>query len=400
MRLSPEAVVAVAMVAVLGAPQSQFQDAIRNLRHPDAKVRLAAVEQLGNAGYTPAAEYVAPLVMDPDNSVQFAAIDAELTFFLIEPIGGRVILSFGGSKSRAQEAFDAGPLVRTAGHPPVVLLDQLIAAMRDDNARIRFDATHAVGLVGEVPLPPAQAKALLDGLDHYDPIIRAATARVIGRLRVTEAGDKLIAALNDSNGLVRQYATEALGLVREPRSVQSLTDLVAYYRRNEMAGETLLALARIAHESSRDLFRARLTDPNPRIRRAAAEGLGRLRDKDSLEPLKGLMTSDRDESVRLAATFAVGLLDEPQSHVLAGAIASTQTGAQARDYLLELGAAAVPGVQSALTVAADPRYRADLIHLLGLIGTSETSPTIEPFVKDKDERVSRAAQNAMARLAR
>src|SRR5207244_7136183 len=152
---------------------SQFQDAIRNLRHPDVKVRLAAVEQLGNAGYTPAAEYVAPLVMDPDNAVQFAAIDAELTFYLIEPIGGRAILSFGGSKSRAQEAFEAGPLVRAAGHPPVILLDQLIAAMRDDNARIRFDATHALGVIGENPLPPAQAKVLLDGLDHYDPIIRA-----------------------------------------------------------------------------------------------------------------------------------------------------------------------------------------------------------------------------------
>jgi HEAT repeat protein len=117
--------------------------------------------------------------MDPDNRVQFAAIDAELTFFLVEPIGGRAILSFGGSRSRAQEAFEAGPLVRSAAHPPVILIDQLAAAMRDDNARIRFDAIHALGVIGQPPLPPAQAKALLDGLDHYDSsaITNAATWR-------------------------------------------------------------------------------------------------------------------------------------------------------------------------------------------------------------------------------
>jgi len=166
-----------------------------------------------------------------------------------------------------------------------------------------------------------------------------------------------------------------------------------------MAAETLLALARIGHESSRDLFRARLTDGSPAVRRAAVEGLGRVRDKDSLDAVKGLMTSDRDETVRLAAAFAITLLADSQAHVLAGALASPVVGAQARDYLLELGAPAVPGVQSALGVATDGRARADLIHVLGLIGTRDQAPLVEPFTKDKDERVTRAAQNAMARLS-
>jgi HEAT repeat protein len=382
----------------IAALPTQWQDVIRNLRHPDVKVRLAAVEQLGNAGFTEAAEYVAPLVTDPDDRVQFAAIDAELTFFLIEPIGGRRVLSLtGGSNSRAQEAFEAGPLVRAAAHAPLVVLDNLAVAMRDGNSRIRFDAVHAIGVIGEAPLPAAQTKALLDGLEHYDAVIRAATARVLGRLRVVEAGDRLIASLNDSSPLVRRYAAEALGLIREARAVQSLTDLTAFYAKADMAGETLLALARIAHGSSRDLFRQRLSAPDPAIRRAAAEGLARLRDHDSLETLKAMMTSDPAPSARLAATFAVGVMDEPQAHVIAGALA-TDLGAQARDYLLELGAPAAPGVQAALGVATDSRYRADLIHVLGLLGTRDTIAVIEPFLKDKDERVSRAAANAIARL--
>jgi len=326
----------------------EWQNAVRNLRHPDAKTRLAAVEQLGNAGYTPAAEYVAPLVTDPDNAVQFAAIDAELTFFLAESIGARGILSFAGSRSRAQEAFDAGPLVRTASPAPLVVLDNLTAAIRDENARIRFDAIHALGVLAEAPLPPTQSKALLAGLDHFDPVMRAATARVLGRLRVAEAGEPLIGALNDSNELVRRFATEALGLIHEQRAVQALTDRLAYYKKGEAAAGTLLALAMIPNPSSRDLFRARLTDGDDGIRRAAAEGLGRLRDRESLAALKTVMTADRSPSVRLAAAFAVGLMDESQVLVLAQALGSPFVGAQARDYLLELGPPILPALQAAL----------------------------------------------------
>jgi HEAT repeat protein len=400
--LTPPAVEVASRAAVpqsIAALPPRWQDVIRNLRHPDVKVRLAAVEELGNAGFTAAAEYVAPLITDPDDRVQFAAIDAELTFFLAEPIGaGRALSLTGGANSRAQNAFEAGPLVRAAAHAPLVVLDNLATAMRDRNARIRFDAVHALGVIGEAPLPAAQAKALLDGLDHYDPVIRAVTARVLGRLRVTEAGDRLIASLNDSNPLVRRYAAEALGLLREVRAVQSLTDLSSYYGKTDLGGEALLAVARIAHPSSRDLFRQRLAGPDPAIRRAAAEGLARVHDRDSLGALKTLMASDKAPSVQLAATFAVGVIDEPQAHVIASALGSPDVGAQARDYLLELGAAALPGVQAALGVATDPRHRADLVHVLGLVGTRDSVSIIEPFLKDKDERVSRAAANAIARL--
>jgi HEAT repeat protein len=383
------------------SPDARWQDVIRNLRHPDAKVRLAAVEQLGSAGYSATAEYVAPLVTDSDNRVQFAAIDAELTFFLVESIGERhAIRMTGGSHSRAQEAFDAGPLVRVAGPAPLVLLDNLIAAMRDGNARIRFDAVHALGVIAESPIPPAQAKGLVDGLDHYDPVIRAATARVIGRLRIVDAGDKLIAGLNDASGLVRRYCADALGRIREERAIQSLTERAAFYRSDDTAAEMLLALARIGHASSLEVFRSRLNDANPQIRRAAAEGLGRLGDGQSLGALKTMMAADPSVPGRLAAAFAVGGFGESQSHVIAAALASPDTAPQARDYLIELGPAAIPGVESALGVATDGRFRADLVHVLGFTGTRDTVRLVEPFLKDKDGRVSRAAANAINRLTR
>jgi len=379
-------------------PSPQWQDVIRNLRHPDAKVRLTAVEQLGNAAYTATADYVAPLVTDPDDRVQFAAIDAELTFFLIEPVSDR--RGFGGARSRAQEAFDAGPLVRAAAPAPLVVIDNLISAMRDENPRVRFDAVHALGAIAEPPVPAAQAAGLIDGLDHYDPIIRTAAARVIGRLRVADAGEKLIAALNDSNRLVRRYAAEALGQIRDQRAVQSLTELAEYYRRDELGSAMIAGLAGIAHASSRDLFRSRIADPDAGVRRACAEGLGRLRDRESLDLLTPLAAKDPSPAVRLAGSFAVGLLDQSQAHVIAGGLSSAETAPQAAGYLIELGRAAVPGIQAALGVAKETAYRANLLHVLGFAGTASDIGVAEPLTKDKDERVRRAAADAIARMRR
>ncbi|MBW8869084.1 MAG: hypothetical protein JF610_17430 [Acidobacteria bacterium] len=85
-----------------------WQALIAQLRDGSAAKRMAAVRQLNAANYLPAAQYIAPLLTDPDDNVQFSAIDAEISFFTNEPIES------GVSGSRALEAFNAGPLVRSA----------------------------------------------------------------------------------------------------------------------------------------------------------------------------------------------------------------------------------------------------------------------------------------------
>ena len=379
---------------------AQWQDVIRNLRHPDPKVRLAAVETLGNSGYLAAVEPLAPLVNDPDNRVQFAAIEAELTFFLVEPVGTRRIQSFTGSSgSRALEAFNAGPFERTAAAASAALVDGLIAAVRDDNERIRFDAIHAVGVIAQPPLTPPQIKGLVDQLDHYDPVIRAATARVLGRLGVREAGTALVNGMNDSNAIVRQFAIESLGLLHEERAVTSLLEFARHYGKGEIAASCILALARIGHGSALELFRARIADADPMIRQAAAEGLGRLADRDSLGQLHTMVQADPAAAVRLAAAFAVYKMGEPRLSLITAGLSGATAG-QAVDYLLELGGAALTAVQAALPAATDARQRVNLIHLLGFIGGADTVQVLQPYVKDKDEHAARAAANAIARLSK
>ena len=397
--MTPFLTTAFCLLACLIVPQTTWQDVIRNLRHPDPAVRLKSTQQLGAAAYIAAAEPVAALILDPDDRVQAAAIEAELAFFLIDRVGSVRILGFGSSKSPAQQAFEAGPLLRSAAPAPAVIIDRLITAIRDENARIRFDAVHALGAIAEPPLPPAQIKSLSAELDHYDPIVRAATARVLARLRAAEASDQLLAGLADSNAIVRQFCLEALGVIREERAIAPILDLIAKGR-GDVPSQALLALARIAPASSRDEFRRRLSDRDPAMRRAAAEGLGRLNDRESLDALKGLLTADRAADVRLAAAFAVDRLGEPQTHVIAADLILPDEGAQARDYLLEIGRPALSGVRSTLDAARDDRHRADLVHLVGFIGTPDEIGWLETFLTDRDERVRRSAADAIARLKR
>src|SRR5688572_22526132 len=266
-RRSMNLTLATALAAALAVPgldaqsAAQWQDVIRNLRHPNVEKRLSSVQRLGAAGYAAAAEPVSALLLDPDDRVQLAAIEAELTFFLANRLGGGRLFSMGDSKSRAQQAFEAGPLVRTALPAPSALFDRLLMAVRDENPRVRFDAIHTLGFVVERPLTGAQTQALAAELDHYDPIIRAATARVLGRLRAREAGGRLLAAVDDSSEVVRMFAVEALGLIGDNIVVGPARGY-ASRGRGALAEASVLALARVGAREDIELFRELLAGRN------------------------------------------------------------------------------------------------------------------------------------------
>jgi HEAT repeat protein len=379
---------------------SYWADVLRNLHDRRADNRRKALDTLNLGGYTGAADVVAPLIADPDSNVRYAAIDAELTFFLSEPIGVAAAEEKAPNRSRAQEAFDAGPLVRNAVVVPGSVVDALLRALVDPAPRIRFDALHVLGVIVEAPLGDADADTLAAGLDSADPTTRIATARVLGRLRVARGGDKLVAALNDSNRVEQKYATEALGLIKDERAVSSLVERLDFYKSGDMAAETLLALGRIAHPSARDAMRAHLNDGDAAMRAAALEGLGRLKDADSGTAFAASRQRDSSASVRLAATFATATLGDPDVPTLVRGLSSAETYAQSVDYLLELGSVVAPGVKAALDTTRDTTLRAELIHVLGFIGTKDTVPALHPLLTDHNERVAHAATDAIARLSR
>ena len=118
------------------AQQARFDDVIRNLRNPDPRVRLAAVQLLRESKYPEAIGPMAALVTDPLDQIQLEAIGAELSFFLVEDVPSKKRLGYVvevRNPGRAAAAFDMGPLAVWPRPVPPELVDGLLKAVDDEN---------------------------------------------------------------------------------------------------------------------------------------------------------------------------------------------------------------------------------------------------------------------------
>ena len=121
-------VLAAALLAAAASPAAaqpiRFDDVVRNLRNPDPKARMQALELLRESKYVEAIQPIAPLVNDPVDAIQLAAIETELSFYTVEEISGRKRLAFiieVRNSGSAETAFGGGPLAvwpRLACHIP------------------------------------------------------------------------------------------------------------------------------------------------------------------------------------------------------------------------------------------------------------------------------------------
>jgi HEAT repeat protein len=380
------------------AQQLRFDDVVRNLRNPDPKTRISAVRLLRDAKYPEAVAPMAPLVLDPIDDIQLETIAAELSFFLEQDVKPKKMIGFVVEKRKSgigAAAFDLGPLAVWPRPVPAELVTALLQAVDDENAKVRLDAMYATGVIAKAPLAADQLARLIKALDHYDPAVRAASARVIGRLKMTEAGDALLKAVNDSQAEVRYAAIRALGAIRDARATAALTEQFAYYKKGEGAFSALDALARIGAPGSVPLFKERLQDKDPYIRRAAAEGLGRAGDAASIEVLERSATIDESPMVRMATAFALQKLGHNYAARLVDLTGSSR--GQAQEYLIELGPPMVSIIVPRLQ-EPDPEVREGLIDVLGVIGDASTIPALQPAVNDPNASVAAAAKRAVARL--
>jgi HEAT repeat protein len=382
------------------AQQVRFEDVVRNLRNPDPKTRLAAVHLLRDAKYPEGIGPMAAVVLDPIDTIQLEAIAAELSFFLDQDVRTKKMVAFVVEKRSsgiAVSAFDLGPLAVWPRPAPPELLSALLQAVNDENSKVRLEAIYAFGILARPPLTPEQHGQLVKALDHYDPAIRAGAARTIGRQKFPDTGDALVKAVNDSNAEVRFAAMRALGAIKETRAVTALTEQFTYYKKGEGAWSALDALAQIGSSASVPLFRERLKDKDPFMRRVAAEGLGRANDAESADELARMLTMDESPMVRAAGAFALQKLGRNTVARLIDAMGNEKVTLQGQEYLVELGSPysslIAPRLQD-----PDAAVRTAIADVLGVIGDASTLAALDAATKDRDPEVMAAAKRAIARI--
>jgi hypothetical protein len=207
---------------------------------------------------------------------------------------------------------------------------------------------------------------------------------VAGRLQAGNAGDALIKAVNDSQAPVRYAAMRALGEIHDRRAVQALTEQFNFYGKGEGAWSALDALAHLA-------------DRDPFLRRASAEGLGRVRDASEVPALEIGAGNDSSEMVRAAMAFALQKLGRNYIPRLVESLDSDKDAAQAAAYLIELG----PSISSELVPLLQdpsPAIRANVATVLGVVGGDAAVAALQPLAQDKDRTVAQAAARALERI--
>ena len=362
---------------------------------------MESLRLLAESKYVEAILPIAPLVNDPLDPIQLEAINTELAFWTVEDIRARKRVAFiietrsGGGK--AENVFNAGPLAVWPRQAPPELVAALLKAIDDENPKVRLEAIYALGSVVQPPLAEDAAKQLVKALDHYDPAIRAAAARVIGRLKVATAGKDLITAVNDSQQPVRFAAMHALGDIRERTAIEALTQQVEHYRKGEGAWSALSALAEIGDPVSVPLFKSRLADRDEYIRRAAVEGLGRAGDTSEIATLEAGVTKDSSTMVRAAMAFALSKLGRDYNRHLIAMLDDDKTAAQVAEYLIELDAAALPALLAGLK-EQDDAVRGNSALILGMVGTTEHIQALSALSMDREQDVRRAAGRSIDRI--
>jgi HEAT repeat protein len=164
------------------------------------------------------------------------------------------------------------------------LIGPFIEHLRDNSEIVRQNAAFGLDQIFSRLRDSCGAEAALAALlpvadDRVDKVrINVAVALGAVALQVpagdlrTRAVDKLIAAVTDSDGVVRQLACQSLGLIGDPRGLQAL--MIALRDPNKwVRAKAATALGKIADRQAEPALRASADDPDPDVRAAVGEVL-------------------------------------------------------------------------------------------------------------------------------
>ena len=272
--------------------------AVAGQREPEWRVRRALVHALVRVGDSRVVGALDELSRDANRWIRRATM--ELSSNLEDPRVGELL---------ARGLRDAEPSVRRAavvslgrrrdpGHARAVS-----ACLADEQATVRLAAVRSLALL-DADLAASELVLLVNDAAEG---VRQEVADALGEAGLEEGVGALEALLRDEAAPVRAGATEALGLIGTPRALAAL------------AGGLLHAGARAAIQQElgrlgAPALRVLLTSaraPEPELRAAAADTLGRLRQTQALPTLR-LLTRDIDARVRQAAAEALEAFNTPE----------------------------------------------------------------------------------------
>jgi len=322
---------------------------------------------------------------------------------------------------------DASPGIRgSAAHAlgeigDVRAIEPLIIALTNDES-VRHVVKTALVKIGTPTVEP-----LINALATDNADVRKCAAEALGSIRDFRSVKPLIAVMNDNNVLVRRSALDSLGKIDDVRAVEpliiALTDDDLYEYIDQVADilvsfgedavnplianltndnpEIRLAIVNILGKIGdvRALI-AILTNSDPKVRWTAANILGKIGDVRAVEPLIIALTDDHSE-VRFTAAHSLGKFND------ARAIEPLIAALNDSTYIVRYTAADILGefrdvraVEPLIAAFNDFNVdvRQDVARALAKIGDARAVDALSQALNDSDADVRLYSVQALANI--
>jgi HEAT repeat protein len=233
-------------------------------------------------------------------------------------------------------------------------------------------------------------------VDPSQAAARVWAARILGRIGDSGAVDDLVARLSDRDDRLRMAAAEALGAIRDPRGLQALVRATLRDPAPQVRAHAAAAVAHIEGERAVDVLVAALADPDYATRIRALEAFETMRVADT-SPLEAALR-DPNAEVRRRAALAlerVGYLERVVTDLTADDRATRTRAYAALTLLGEVGMA--DSVASYVNHASF-EVRAVAARACGDLGVAGLAPVLMSAIDDEAWPVRAAVCEALGRL--
>lgn len=348
-------------LAETGNPQ------VTELKSPDANTRAKAARALGKSGDASAVAALAAALTDPSNKVRREVIlalasihrseslealipatkdmDADLKALAVQSLvgyysGQTPSPGFTGMvKKGLRRAKSRFVQDKTQVDPGTVVEAKVITALQEVMAETRSagasrEAAKGLGIL----LARNAVPDLVQAAHSSDEDLAREALNALSKIKDKSSGPQLTDLLDSPNRDIKRDAAVTVGVLRTEEALPKLQTIAETDPDPKDKQSAIEGLAYLGNRLSVPLFIKSLWDQNSKeIRTSAAEGLARAKDPQSLSELERAAIAEKDLGVKLAIEFAITTQGKDDYlSAMVDELASKLRGDAAEAYLIEL----------------------------------------------------------------
>ncbi len=274
------------------------------LRKPETPVRAEAVKAIVEVGGAGSIDPLIEASRDNDPEIQMRATDGLVNFYLPGYVSTGPAASIRRAGKTVKAKF-AGPDNQIIDSYITVRPDVVLALGKLVRGAASMEARATAARAIGILRGNAALPDLLEGLRSKDSGVLYEVLIALQKLADQSAGPKVAYLLRDLDEKVRIAAIETAGILRNRAALPELNDILKRSRENKIRRAALTALAMLPEPGNRDVYATYLHDRDEHLRAAAAEGFGRLRNPADVAMLEKAYEEENKNTARISLAFAL-----------------------------------------------------------------------------------------------